>query len=188
VDLADEAVDIDHEPALARAGARPPSAPQRLAEHPVKLADVPEGKRAQKRTERRWRHRPVLEHRLGAPRAQHVAVVDRVGPEQHRVDQRQNLAPRPPGARPAAEPDRRVDERLNPEPPPERHREHDPGVDDNPLVIENDIRSVRQTVHHAGDLLTQAAAAQYSRFLPAQEVISLPHPDRTPPTQRWIKA
>jgi len=104
------------------------------------------------------------------------------------VDQRQNLAPRPPGARPAAEPDRRVDERLNPEPPPERHREHDPGVDDNPLVIENDIRSVRQTVHHAGDLLTQAAAAQYSRFLPAQEVISLPHPDRTPPTQRWIKA
>jgi len=31
-----------------------------------------------------------------------------------------------------------------------------PGIDDDPLVIEDDRRSVRQTMHHAGDLLMQA--------------------------------
>jgi hypothetical protein len=34
---------------------------------------------------------------------------------------------------------------------------------------------------HAGDLLSQAAAARHSRSSPAQEVVSLPAPDRSPP-------
>jgi hypothetical protein len=67
------------------------------------------------------------------------------------------------------------------QPPPERHRQHDPGVDDDPLVVKDDIRSVRQIVHHASDLLVQAAVAPNDRFLPAQEVISLHTPDGTPP-------
>ncbi|MDQ3609964.1 MAG: hypothetical protein M3459_13875, partial [Actinomycetota bacterium] len=108
----------------------------------------------------------MAEHRLGAARAQHVAVVDRVGAQEHRVDQRQHLAARACRARPPAELDGRVDERLDPEPSPERDREHDPGVDDDPLVVEDDIRSVRQIVHHAGDLLAQAAVALNDRFLP----------------------
>ena len=50
------------------------------------------------------------------------------------------------------------------------------------------VRSVRQIVHHASDLLTQAAVAPNDSFLPAQEVISLPSPGRTGPTERWIQA
>jgi hypothetical protein len=57
-------------------------APQRLAEHWVKLTDVPECKRAQERPERRRRHRPVPEDRLGVPGAQHVAVIDAVRAQQ----------------------------------------------------------------------------------------------------------
>jgi len=104
------------------------------------------------------------------------------------VNQRQHLAARPRRARTLSKIDRLIDERLDPQPPSQRDREHDPGVDDHPLVIEDDLRSVRQIVHHADDLLTQAAAARYSRFLPAQEVISLPDPDGSPPQERWIEA
>jgi hypothetical protein len=64
---------------------------------------------------------------------------------------------------------------------PKRDREHKPRVDDHPLVVEDDLRSVRQIVHHASDLLTQAAVASNDRFSPAQEVSSLPHPDGQPP-------
>jgi hypothetical protein len=188
MDLTDEGVDVDHQPRLARPGARAPRALEGLRQHPVELTDMPERERPQKRAQRRRRHRPVTEHHLGAPGPEHVAVIDAVRPEQHRVDQREHLAPRPRRPRPTAEPDRRIDERLEPQPPPQRHREHDPGVDDHPLVIEDNLGSVRQIVHHAGDLLTQTAAARYSRFSPAQEVISLPHPDRSPPQQRWIEA
>jgi len=174
VDLADKAVDVDHEAIGPRSGARPPCAPERLGEHPVELAHVPEAERAQEGAERRGRHRPVGEHRRGATGPEYVAVIDRVRAQQHRVDQRQDLAARTTGARAPAEPDGRIDERLDPQPSPERHREHDPGVDDDSLVVEDDLRSVRQIVHHAGDLLVQAAVALNDRFLPAQEVISLP--------------
>jgi hypothetical protein len=129
VDLADEAVDVDHEAALARPRARPPRAEQRLAEDPVELADMPERKRAQERAERRRRHRPVPEDRLGPPGAQHVAVIDAIGAQQHRVHQREHLSSRPRRSRPTAEPDGGVDERLEPQPPPERDREHEPRVD-----------------------------------------------------------
>jgi hypothetical protein len=44
----------------------------------VKLADMAEGERPQKRPERRRRHRPDPEHRLGAPSTQHAAVIDAV--------------------------------------------------------------------------------------------------------------
>jgi hypothetical protein len=37
-----------------------------------------EGERPQKRPERRRRHRPDPEHRLGAPSTQHAAVIDAV--------------------------------------------------------------------------------------------------------------
>ena len=179
MDLADEAVDVDHQSRLAGAGARLPRSAKRLVEHAIELADMPEGERAQERAERRRGHRPVPQNRLGAPGAQHVAAIDAIRAQQHRVNQREHLAPRPRRARPATQLDRPIDERLDPQPPPHRHRKHDPGVDDHPLVIEYDIRSIRQTVHHVDDLLLQAAVAPNDRFLPAQEVISPPNPDRT---------
>jgi hypothetical protein len=46
-DRADEAVDVDHEPPRAGAGARLPGAAERLAEQLVDLAHVPERERAQ---------------------------------------------------------------------------------------------------------------------------------------------
>jgi hypothetical protein len=42
VDLTDEGVDVDHQPPGAGSGPGLPRAAQRLAEHPVELADVPE--------------------------------------------------------------------------------------------------------------------------------------------------
>ena len=68
-----------------------------------------------------------------------------------------------------------------------RDGEHHPGIDDDSLVVKDDIRSLRQIVHHAGDLLMQAAVAPNDRFLPAQEVISLHSPDRTPPLNGGLR-
>lgn len=42
VDLTDERVDIDHQPLIAWTGPRAPRAAQRLSEHAVELAHVPE--------------------------------------------------------------------------------------------------------------------------------------------------
>jgi hypothetical protein len=44
VDLADEAVDVDHEPLCTRSRARLPRPPQRLSQHPVELTHVAESK------------------------------------------------------------------------------------------------------------------------------------------------
>ena len=46
----------------------------------------------------------------------------------------------------------------------------------------------RPIVHHTSDLLTQAAAALYSHFLPAQEVILRLPPDGIHHATRWIEA
>ena len=188
VDLADEGVDVDHQAPFARARAGPPRASQRLAEHAVELAHMPERKRTQKRAQRRGRHRPMPEQRLGPPRPQHIAVIDAVRAQQHRVHQREHLAARARRPRPLPEADRGIDERLDPQPPRERDREHDPGIDDHALIIKRHVGSVRQILHHKSDLLTQAAAARHSRFSPAQEVISSPKPDGSPPPKRWIEA
>ena len=140
VDLADEGVDVDHQPRGAGARARLPGAAQQLAEHAVELADMPERKRAQERPERRRCHRLVAEDRLGPASAQDLAVIDAVRAQQHRVHEREHLAPRPRRPRTPAQAHGRVDEHLEPQPPPKSHREHEPGVDDHTLVIEDDPR------------------------------------------------
>jgi len=58
-DLADEAVDIDHQPPITGAGARLPGARQRLGQQLVELAHVPEGEGAQTRPQRRGRRQPA---------------------------------------------------------------------------------------------------------------------------------
>src|SRR3954468_12231652 len=66
-DLADEAVDVDDEPLGAGTGAGVPGALKRPAEQRVELADMPEGKRAQPRPERRGRRDPATRSRRARP-------------------------------------------------------------------------------------------------------------------------
>jgi hypothetical protein len=158
VDLADEAVDVDDEPPRGRARTRRPGSPQRLTEYAVELAHVPEGERAQERAERRRGHRLVAQNGLRLPGAQEVAVVDRVGARRHRVQKREHLATRPRGPRSLAQVDRLVDQPLDPQPVRQRRRQHQPGVGDEPLVVELRCERVGlgggpRTVHHMSDLL-----------------------------------
>ena len=95
-----------------------------------------EGEGAQERAERRRRHHPVTEHRLGAPGAQHVRVVDVTPARHHRVDQGEHLASR---ARPpddAAHLHRVVDEALQTEATDERRNEQQAGVGHQSRLIE----------------------------------------------------
>ena len=50
--LADERVDIDDQPRLARTGARRPRAGECVAQHAVELADMAEGECSEQRPER----------------------------------------------------------------------------------------------------------------------------------------
>src|SRR5439155_22683778 len=88
--------------------------------------------------------------------------------------------------------DRLVDQRLDSQPLRQRGRQQQSGVGDRTLVIELNPQSVQHhahpLVHHTSDLLTQATAALYSHFLPAQEVILRPLPDGTDQATRWIEA
>jgi len=159
VHLADEAVDIDDESAGAGPGAGLPRALKGAAEQRVEVADMPEGERTQERPERRRRRHPAAQQPSGAPGPEHVAVVDAVGAEHHRVDQRHHLAPRVGSTCPvAAQPHKLPSERLDTQPLRERRDQHHAGVRDRPLIIEHDLHAVRSDrlaiLHHEGDLLT----------------------------------
>src|SRR5262249_49458729 len=122
-----------------------------------------------------------------------VAIVDRIGSKRHRVDERADPAPRPRGARTLAELDGLVDKPLEAQPLDQDARQHHPSVGNKAPVVELDRHPVGphghpRIHHHTSDLLTQAAAALYSRFLPAQEVIFPSTPDGSDPTTRWIEA
>jgi hypothetical protein len=67
---------IDRHRVVPRSGTETPRAPQRLAGHPVELADMPEGERTQERAQRRRCHHPKPQHPLRRTRAQHVRVID----------------------------------------------------------------------------------------------------------------
>ena len=156
IDLTDETVHVDDQPLLARSGTRRPRSPQCLREHPVKLADMTEGERAQKRPQRRRGRDPMPKHHSGLARAQHVAVIDAIRSERHRAEQRHHLAARVRRARPITEINGLVDQRLDPKASGEHRGKHHPGVSDRPLIVKHDPGAVRQTLHHAGDLLVQA--------------------------------
>jgi hypothetical protein len=157
-DLADEAVDVDDQPPGPGAGAGPPRALKRLAEQRVELAHMPEGERAQKRSQRRRRRDPAAEQPARAARAQNVAVVDAVSTEHHRKQQRHHLAPRVRGPGTiTSQPHQPARERLDSEPPSDRRDQHHASVRDDPLIVELDLQAVqsdsRVIVHHEGDLL-----------------------------------
>src|SRR6266571_5137701 len=192
VHLADEGVEVDHKALAARSRAGRPGSPDRLRQHPIKLAHMPEAERAQEGAERRGRHHAVSKQHLGAPGPQHVAIVDRIGSKRHRVHERADLAARLRGARALAEVDHLVDKPLEAQPVDQGARQHHSSVGKQALVVELDRYRVGphghlRMLHHASDLLTQAAAALYSRFLPAQEVIFVSASDGSSPATRWIE-
>ena len=153
---------------------------------------MPEAERAQEGAERRGRQHPVSKQRLGAARPQQLAIVNRIGTKRHRMHERTDLAARPRGTGALAEVDRLIDKPLQAQPVDQSARQHHPSVGNQALVVELDRHRVGphghpRILHHTSDLLTQAAAALYSRFLPAQEVIFANTPDGSGPATRWIE-
>lgn len=191
-DLADEAADVDHDPPRARPGAGLPGALQRPAQQRVELAHVPERERAQERPERRGRRQPAAQQPPRAPRAARLcrrccrrpapsktAAPSPCGPRRRRPDDRAAAAPgsppapRSPAAQRASQPARSRRPRRAAR---RRIRPH---------AVQSDRPAI---LHHEGNLLTQDAAAQFDRFLPAQGVVLRSRPDATPGTPRWIEA
>src|SRR6266567_2315982 len=93
VHLPDEGVDVDHKALTARSRAGHPGSPDRLRQHPIELAHMPEAERAQEGAERRGRHHAVSKQRLGAAGPQHVAIVDRIGSKAIACTSEQTLRP-----------------------------------------------------------------------------------------------
>ncbi len=184
-DLTDEAVDVDHQPAVARAGAGLPGPLDRPAQQRVELADVPERQRAQERAERRWRGDPAAQQPARPARPQHAGVVDAVGPEHHREQQRHDLTSRVRRPGPVApQAHQPASQRLDPQALRDRRDKHHACLTNQPLIVEPDPQPVQSDrlviLHHEGDLPLQAPAAPISRKNPAQEVILHSGPDRTP--------
>ncbi len=164
VDLADEAVQVDHQRPVTRPGASLPRAGERDVEHPVELADVPEGERAQERPQCRRGHHPVPEDQARGAGTQQVHVLDAVRAGEHPVHQRHHLAARQRRPRPPIrKPHRLVHQLLKTQPVSQRRRGQQSRVADEPLLVElhphpvgprRPGRNVRPVVHHSSDLLT----------------------------------
>jgi hypothetical protein len=115
VDLADEAVEIDHQRPVP--GSRPglPRARERDIKHAVELADMPERERPQERSERGGGHHPVPENELGRSGSEQVHVINRVRAGEHPVHQRHHFAAGQARTRqPGVKPDRLVHQLLEP--------------------------------------------------------------------------
>jgi hypothetical protein len=185
VDLTDEAVDVDDQAPAARSAAGRPGTPERLAEHPVELAHVPEGERPQERPQCRRRRDAMAQHSTDAPRAHDVAVIDRIGPQQHRRDQRHHLRPGVGGCGPPPQAHAPVHEALDPQPHRQRRHQHDPGIGDRPALIEANVDTVQSDrpviVHHEGDLLTRAPTAHTVAKKPCSGGHSSPHTGQNHP-------
>ena len=154
-----ETVHIDHQPPLARTGARPPRSHQRLPEQRIELTHMPKRERPQKRPQRRGRRHPAAQQPPRPARPQRVAVVDAVRTQHHREQQCHHLPPRVRGPRPVAsqahQPPR---QRLDPQPPRERRDQHHSSVRNGPLIVKLDPQTVESDrlviMHHEGDLLS----------------------------------
>jgi hypothetical protein len=142
VDLADRRVHVNHERIVAGAGPQAPGAADRLGDHPIELADVPEREAAQERAQRRGSHHPERQHRLGGPGPQHVRVIDVASTGQDRRYQRQDLPARRCPTDPSHQPHRRVHQRFEPETDHQRRRHQQPRVRHQVRVVEDHLDPV----------------------------------------------
>jgi hypothetical protein len=148
--LADGGVDIDDQSTLTGPGTDSPGSLQHLAHHRFELADMAEGERSQERAQRGGGHDPVVEHRLGGARAQHLGVVDVGAAGDDGVHQGQHLAPRQSAADSAHQANGDVDEVLDAEAGGQRGHQQQPGVGHQVLVVEGHrdaVDSARYSLH-----------------------------------------
>ena len=141
-DLADRRIDVDHEWSGSGTGAGSPDPLECAPDDGFELADMTEREGSQKRAQRRGRHHPMAQHPGGRTGAQHVGVINVRRAGDHRVDQRQHLAPRTSTTDPTQQAHRRVDQRLQPEPLTQRGHEQQTGVGDQVRLIEDDLNAV----------------------------------------------
>ena len=174
VDLTDRGVHVDrHRPAL-RPGARRPGPPDRLGDHRVELADMPERERSQERPQRRGGHHPERQHRLGSAGAETVRVIDVGSSGQDRGHQRQHLATRTGPADPVDESNPLVHEGLETEPDHQRGRHDQPGVGHQRRVIEGHRHAVDRARYSTSPKVPPRAADPDDfdiAIVPAQEAL-----------------
>jgi hypothetical protein len=116
----------------------------------------------------------MAKQRLRRARPQQIASSDRVSPGRDRMHEREQLPTRPRRPRTLTKIERLIDQPLQPEPRAQRRRQQQAGIRDQPLIVELDRDRTRphrppHTIHHQSDLLGEAAAAQFSRSLPAAQ-------------------
>ncbi len=124
IGLAYRRVDVDSERALARPGPRCPRPFQKLPGHFVQAAGISPRKAAQERPEGRGRWHPTSQQGLGAPRPQHVGIVDRVPSHEGGGDQGQGLLPHVGMPRGVAQAHVRVHQLRQAEPLGQRYRQY----------------------------------------------------------------
>ena len=120
---------------------------------------MPERERAQKRPQRRRRRQPAAQQPPRAPGAQHVAVVDAVGAQHHRKQQRHHLAPGVRRARPIApQPHQPPASASIPSRCASVATSATPASETTRSIVETDPQTVQSDrlviLHHEGDLLT----------------------------------
>jgi hypothetical protein len=86
----------------------------------------------------------MRQHRGGRPGPQDIGVVDVRTARDNRVNQDQHLAPRPSTTRAPDQAHGDVDHRFEPETISERGRQHQPGVGDQIVVVEDDLDAVQR--------------------------------------------
>jgi hypothetical protein len=145
VHLTDRRVEVDHRLLAPRPGTERPGPPDRLGDHRVELANVPEGEGAQERAERRGGHHPKRQDLLRRSGRQSIGVVDVGRPRQDRRHQRQHLATGqcPTDSSPQAH--NLVDEGFEPEADHQRGRDDQPAIGHESGVVEGH----RDAVGHA---------------------------------------
>ena len=115
---------------------------QQLAAHPVELTDMPPAKAAQEGAQGGWRLDRAAQGAGRPSGAQRIGVVDAVAASQGGGDQRQHLVPRVRPSRRAAEVKVMVDEFGQAQVLGEGHREQQPSIGHQAVVVKRDLDAI----------------------------------------------
>ena len=142
VHLTDRRIQIDCHRPVAWADPEAPRTPDRLGDHRVELADMPEGEGPQERAQRGGRHHLERQHLARRARPQLVGVIDVRPASEDRRHQREHLAARQRTTDPARQPHRLIDQLLQTQAHHHSRRHDQPGVRHQRLVVEGHLESV----------------------------------------------